>query len=194
MRRGSSNKTSSKNDVHKTNRVGNGVCFFLNSNSSRLYAIEPKFVRTSFSIPLTTSKKHILLGNCFTTNNAAYTNLRGKKPDFVYRHGILGQVMSYLLNSEYKTITPKPYNIGSPNTLITEHIFQPGHLIKAYNIKTLIYIKIISALYGFREKTGKRPAGERNFRTLEEQIPRSATLYRKLFEKFICIKQYKRNL
>ncbi len=105
--------------------------------------------------PINSSKeKHILLGNCYTVNNVAYTDLWGKKPYIVYRHGtaFLGQVMSYLLQSEYGNNDAQFFDMGAPDTLVTEHIFQLGHLIKASNIKTLIYTNINWALYSFREK------------------------------------------
>lgn len=105
--------------------------------------------------PINSSKeKHILLGNCFTINNVAYTDLWNKNPDIVYRHGtaFLGQVMSYLISSDYGNDNAKFYDMGAPDTLVTEHIFQLGHLIKASNIKTLIYTNINWALYSFREK------------------------------------------
>jgi hypothetical protein len=140
--------------------IGFGLAFAFSLTSMDLEFVKTIRDRTKVRTyelfdPIDNSKKkHILLGNCFTVNNVAYTDLWGKKPDVVYRHGtaFLGQVMSYLLSLEYGNDSAKFYDMGSPDTLVTEHIFQLGHLIKASNIKTLIYTNINWALYSFREK------------------------------------------
>jgi hypothetical protein len=101
--------------------------------------------------------KHVLLSNCLTINNVAYTDLWNKKPDQTLRTGTAyyDQVLNYLLDKEYGNKEALFYGMGSPDIHVTEHLFQLGHILKAKNVKTIVYSNLRGGLHSFYEKDPK---------------------------------------
>ncbi|PIR00644.1 MAG: hypothetical protein COV66_05680 [Nitrospinae bacterium CG11_big_fil_rev_8_21_14_0_20_45_15] len=98
--------------------------------------------------------KHVLLSSCFTVNNVTYTDLWDQNPAQPRHHGTayLSQVLNYLLKKEYGDKNDLFFEMGAPDVYVTEHLFQLGHILKAPNVKTIIYSNLSGGLHSFYEK------------------------------------------